>query len=82
MLQNSYQRAPWVHGDDWEFTPHNGIMHIYGCEKCTQFKEHLIIAGAVAEACCNMTNSSTWDICDKYKQDLISLGWDLAHEGG
>ncbi len=82
VLRHSYQRAPWVHGDDWEFTPRDGITHVRGCEKCTQFKEHLIIAGAVAETCRNTTNSSAWDIHDKYEQDLISLGWDLAHEGG
>jgi hypothetical protein len=27
-------------------------------------------------------DSSAWRIHNKYKQDLIHLGWTLAHEGG
>jgi hypothetical protein len=77
-LRESYQRAPWIHGDVWEFTPRDGITHIRGCTVCAQFKEHLI----TAEALQDRARSSAWDVRDKFEQNLISLGWDLAHERG
>jgi hypothetical protein len=64
--------------DDWEFTPHNGITHICECGVCTRFKEHCL----VVEAPRDDEESSAWKTRDKYEQDLIHLGWTLAHEGG
>ena len=67
-----------MHGDAWEYTPCDGIMHICGCTLCVQYKEHSIIAEALQDT----TKSSAWDVCDRFEQDLIRLGWDLAREGG
>ena len=78
VLRRSYQRAPWIPGDAWEFTPRDGITHIRGCEVCAHFKEHVIVSEALRDT----AKSSAWDVRDKYEQDLIRLGWDMAHEGG
>jgi hypothetical protein len=62
----------------WEFTPCDRITHICSCKICTRHKEHCL----VAEALGNKQESSAWKNCNCYKQDLINLGWTLAHEGG
>jgi len=77
-LRNCYQCTPYMWNDLWEFTPCNGIMHMYNCVVCANFKEHII----VSEFTNSTKDSSAWKIQDQYKQGLIQLGWDLAHEGG
>ena len=72
-----YQRAPWMLGDTWEFTPRDGITHQRGCDKCASYKEHILRAEALEET----KGSSAWDTRNQYEQDLIRLGWTLAHEG-
>jgi len=80
VLRRCYQRAPWVHGDAWEFTPRDGVTHPRGCDVCAKFKEHLIVAEAISRLD-EPDSSSAWKVRDKYEQELIRLGWDLAHEG-
>ena len=80
IIRSTYQRSPWMHGAIWEFTPRDGIAHIRGCGLCANFKEHLLVAGAVDTV--NPSESSAWKIRDNYEEDLIRLGWGLAHEGG
>jgi hypothetical protein len=80
MLRESYQHAPWMYGDTWEFTPCDGITHIRGCMMCADFKRHLIV-----EESCILVGASTlsmWLVQDKYEQELIQIGWDLAHDEG
>jgi len=67
-------------GAIWEFTLRDGIAHICGCGLCVNFKEHLLVVGAVDTV--NPSESSAWKIQDNYEEDLICLGWGLAHEGG
>jgi hypothetical protein len=69
-----------MYGDTWEFTPRDGITHIRGCVTCADFKRHLI----VEESCVlvGASTSSTWSVQDKYEQELIQIGWDLAHDEG
>jgi hypothetical protein len=62
--------------DTWEFTPHDGITHTFGCNICGKYKEHQIIAEAMGDT----LDSSAWKIRGTYEQDLIQLGWDLAHK--
>ena len=80
IIRSTYQRSPWMPGAIWEFTPRNGIVHICGCGLCINFKEHLLVAGAVDTV--NPSESSAWKIQDNYKEDLIHLGWGLAYKGG
>ena len=80
IIRSTYQRSPWMPGAIWEFTPHDGIVHIHGCGLCVNFKEHLLVAGAVDTV--NPLESSAWKIQDNYKENLICLGWGLAHKGG
>jgi len=80
IIRSTYQRSPWMPGAIWEFTPRDGIAHIRGCGLCMNFKEHLLVAGAVDTV--NPSESSVWKIRDNYEEDLIRLGWGLAHEGG
>jgi len=54
---------------------------MHGCDVCMKFKEHLIVAEAISHLD-KPDSSSTWKVCDKYKQELIHLRWDLAHEAG
>ena len=77
-VKDCHQRAPWMPGADWEFTPRFGKTHIRNCEICAQYKEHLIVAEVINKE----TISSAWKIGDQYEQKLVRLGWDLAHEGG
>ena len=81
-LRACYQRAPWVCGAAWEFTPRDGITHIRNCEWCAKYKEHLFIAEAMRDVNKDHTDDSAWTMRDQYEQKLIRLGWDLAHEGG
>jgi hypothetical protein len=81
-IRSCYQRAPWVRGAAWEFTPRDGITHIRNCEWCAKYKEHLFIAEAMRDAGMEHKDDSAWTIRDQYEQKLIRLGWDLAHEGG
>jgi len=80
VIRTTYQRSPWMSGATWEFTPRDGIAHVRGCGLCANFKEHLLVAGAVDIV--NPLESSAWKIRDNFEEDLIRLGWDLAHEGG
>jgi len=64
--------------DPWEFTPQDGIMHVYNCKVCANFKEHILILELIH----SKKDSSAGKIQDQYEQGLIRLGWDLAHEGG
>jgi hypothetical protein len=77
-IRERFQRAPWLPKDAWEFTPRDGITHTFGCEICAKYKEHQIIAEAIGDA----SDSSAWKIRGTFEQDLIRLGWDLAHEHG
>jgi hypothetical protein len=77
-IRRRFQRAPWLPADAWEFTPHDGITHTFGCDICGKYKEHQIIAEAMGDT----SDSSAWKIRGTYEQDLIQLGWDLAHEHG
>jgi hypothetical protein len=43
-----------------------------------RYKEHCLVAEALADE----QESSAWKNHDRYKRDLIHLGWTLAHEGG
>jgi len=56
------------------------VTHPHGCDVCTKFKEHLIVAEAISRLD-KPNSSSAWKVRDKYKQELIRLGWDLAREG-
>jgi hypothetical protein len=76
-IQRRYQSAPWMPNDDWEFTPRNGITHKRGCDKCAAYKEHIIVAGVLG----NSKSSLAWETRNKYEQDMIRLGWTMAHEG-
>jgi len=78
MLQNCFQQAPYMGSDPWEFTPQDGITHVCNCKVCVNFKEHIL----VLELIHSKKDSSAGKIRDQYKQELIHLGWDLAHEGG
>ena len=69
-IQKCYQNAPWIPYNTWEFTPCNGIMHIHNCEVCTKYKEHCIIAEALAKD----NESLAWKNCNKFKRDLVHLG--------
>jgi len=77
MLWNCFQQVPYMGSDPWEFTPQDGIMHICNCKVCANFKEHIL----VSELIHSKKDSSAGKIQDQYKQGLICLGWDLAHEG-
>ena len=77
-IRRRFQRAPWLPKDTWEFTPRDGITHTFGCEICANYKEHHIVAEAIGDT----SDSSAWKIRGTYEQDLIRLGWDLAHEHG
>jgi hypothetical protein len=77
-IRERFQHAPWLPKDAWEFTPRDGITHTFGCEICAKYKEHHIIAKAIR----NTADSSAWKIRGTFEQDLIRLGWDIAHEHG
>ena len=47
IIRSTYQRSPWMPGAIWEFTPCDGIVYIHSCGLCMNFKEHLLVAGAV-----------------------------------
>ena len=79
-LRESYQRAPWMYGDSWEFTPRDGITHLRDCIMCAEFKRHLIVEES--RVLVGASTSSAWAVRDKYEQELIRIGWDLAHGGG
>jgi len=69
IIRSTYQRSSWMPGAIWEFTPCDGIVHIHGCGLCMNFKEHLLVAGAVDTV--NPLESSAWKIQDNYEEDLI-----------
>jgi hypothetical protein len=77
-LRRLYQRAPYLPGDCWEFTPRNGITHARGCQHCANHKEHLLVGRVLGEE----QGSSAWKIQERYEADLIQLGWALAVEAG
>jgi len=81
ILRGCYQQAPYLHGAACEFTPWDGITHPRACETCANYKKHLLVAEAINRLE-SSEDSSAWKVCDKYEQELIRLGWDLAHEGG
>ena len=77
-LKQLYQRAPYLPNNSWEFTPRDGITHARGCQHCTYHKEHLIVGKMLGEE----QGSSAWKIQERYKKDLIQVGWTLALEAG
>jgi len=81
ILRGCYQQAPYLHGATCEFTPQDGITHPRACETCANYKKHLLVAEAI-DRLEDSEDSSAWKVRNKYEQELIRLGWDLAHEGG
>jgi hypothetical protein len=77
-LKRLYQRAPCLPGDEWEFTPRDGITHIRGCQQCANHREHLLMGQVLGEE----QGSSAWRIQERYEEDLIQIGWALAIEAG
>ena len=72
--ESVYQNAPWVPQDAWEFTPRHGVTHVRSCDVCAKYKEHCIIAEALAQD----TGTVAWKNRDKFERDLVCLGWTLA----
>jgi hypothetical protein len=77
-LKRLYQRAPCLPGDDWEFTPRNGITHLRGCQQCANQKEHVLVGQMLREE----RGSSAWKTQERFEKDLIQIGWTLAIEAG
>jgi hypothetical protein len=73
-IRQRYQRAPWLYDDTLEYTPKYGITHIRNCEPCAKFKEHLLQVELLESE-----TSSAWKVRDRFEQDLVQLGWILAH---
>ncbi len=75
QIKQHYQHAYWLYNDVLEFTLQCRVTHIRNCKLCSKFKEHLLQVELFES-----DTSSTLKMRDKYEQDLIQLGWTLAHE--
>ena len=68
-----YEHAPWITHDALAFILQYSVTHIHVCDICASFKEHIAIAKAIED-----NDSYAWKACNKYEQDLVSLGQIIA----
>ena len=72
-IRMQYEHAPWMTHNTLAFTLQYSITHIRVCDVCASFKKHIAIAKAIED-----NDSYAWKARNKYKQDLVSLGWIIA----